>query len=27
MWPFPAVVRAWFREVIADLEAEALSQD
>jgi hypothetical protein len=22
MWPFPAVVRAWFGEVIADLEAE-----
>jgi hypothetical protein len=23
MWPFPAVIRRWFREVIADLEAEA----
>ena len=22
MWPFPRVVRRWFREVIADLEAE-----
>jgi hypothetical protein len=22
MWPFPGVVRAWFGEVIADLEAE-----
>jgi hypothetical protein len=27
MWPFPRVVRAWFGEVIADLEAEALSHD
>jgi hypothetical protein len=25
MWPFPGVVRGWFREVIADLEAEAVS--
>jgi hypothetical protein len=27
MWPFPRVVRAWFAEVIADLEAEAMSPD
>lgn len=27
MWPFPRVVRRWFREVIADLEAEAASPD
>lgn len=27
MWPFPAMVRAWFRETIADLEAEAASAD
>lgn len=25
MWPFPETVRRWFREVIADLEAEAVS--
>ncbi|HEY1693442.1 MAG TPA: hypothetical protein VGG39_14845 [Polyangiaceae bacterium] len=25
MWPFPAAVRRWFAEVIADLEAEAAS--
>jgi hypothetical protein len=25
MWPFPRSVRRWFREVIADLEAEAAS--
>jgi hypothetical protein len=25
MWPFPRAVRYWFREVIADLEAEAAS--
>jgi hypothetical protein len=25
MWPFPHVVRGWFRELIADLEAEAAS--
>ena len=25
MWPFPGVVRGWFAEVIADLEAEAMS--
>ena len=25
MWPFPGTVRRWFREVIADLEAEAVS--
>lgn len=25
MWPFPEAVRGWFREVIADLEAEAVS--
>jgi hypothetical protein len=25
MWPFPSAVRRWFREVIADLEAEAAS--
>ncbi len=25
MWPFPETVRGWFREVIADLEAEAVS--
>jgi hypothetical protein len=25
MWPFPGMVRGWFREVIADLEAEAVS--
>ncbi len=23
MWPFPSVIRRWFREVIEDLEAEA----
>lgn len=27
MWPFPRTVRGWFREVIADLEAEAQSAD
>ncbi|HEX3345064.1 MAG TPA: hypothetical protein VHS09_10860 [Polyangiaceae bacterium] len=27
MWPFPGAVRAWFREVVADLEAEAASSD
>jgi hypothetical protein len=27
MWPFPHTVRRWFREVIADLEAEAASRD
>ncbi|HEY3819254.1 MAG TPA: hypothetical protein VGL81_18925 [Polyangiaceae bacterium] len=27
MWPFPGTVRAWFREVMADLEAEAVSPD
>jgi hypothetical protein len=27
MWPFPRMVRGWFREVIADLEAEAASTD
>ncbi len=27
MWPFPRTVRRWFREVIADLEAEDLSTD
>jgi hypothetical protein len=27
MWPFPGVVRGWFAEVIADLEAEAMSHD
>jgi hypothetical protein len=27
MWPFPGAVRAWFAEVIADLEAEAASPD
>jgi hypothetical protein len=27
MWPFPRMVRAWFREVMADLEAEAGSPD
>lgn len=25
MWPFPRTVRRWFREAIADLEAEAQS--
>jgi hypothetical protein len=25
MWPFPGAIRRWFREVIADLEAEAAS--
>jgi hypothetical protein len=25
MWPFPRMVRRWFREVIADLEAESAS--
>jgi hypothetical protein len=25
MWPFPQTVRRWFREAIADLEAEAAS--
>src|SRR5258708_4003722 len=27
MWPFPAMVRRWFAEAIADLEAEASSTD
>ena len=27
MWPFPGVVRGWFREVMADLEAEAASTE
>jgi hypothetical protein len=27
MWPFPRTVRGWFREVVADLEAEAASSD
>jgi hypothetical protein len=27
MWPFPQTVRGWFREVVADLEAEAASAD
>jgi hypothetical protein len=27
MWPFPGAVRRWFRQVIADLEAEAASRD
>jgi hypothetical protein len=27
MWPFSSVVRGWFLEVIADLEAEAASTD
>jgi hypothetical protein len=27
MWPFPRAVRRWFAEVIADLEAEAMSRD
>jgi hypothetical protein len=27
MWPFPRTVRGWFREVVADLEAEASSSD
>jgi hypothetical protein len=27
MWPFPRAVRGWFREVVADLEAEAESSD
>jgi hypothetical protein len=27
MWPFPAAVRRWFAEVIADLEAEAASTE
>jgi hypothetical protein len=27
MWPFPSAIRGWFREVIADLEAEASSTD
>jgi hypothetical protein len=27
MWPFPTVIRRWFAEVIADLEAEAASPD
>jgi len=27
MWPFPVRVRTWFREVIANLEAEAASHD
>jgi hypothetical protein len=27
MWPFPRMVRAWFREVMADLEAEAASPE
>jgi hypothetical protein len=25
MWPFPSVVRGWFDEIIADLEAESSS--
>jgi hypothetical protein len=25
MWPFPSVVRGWFHEIIADLEAESSS--
>jgi hypothetical protein len=27
MWPFPSVVRGWFRDVIDDLDAEAASTD
>jgi hypothetical protein len=27
MWPFPRTVRRWFREAIADLEAEEASTD
>jgi hypothetical protein len=27
MWPFPRTVRRWFADVIADLEAEAMSCD
>jgi hypothetical protein len=27
MWPFAGAVRGWFREVIADLEAEAASRE
>jgi hypothetical protein len=27
MWPFQRTVRAWFREVVADMEAEAASAD
>ena len=27
MWPFPGTVRAWFGEVVADLEAEAASTE
>jgi hypothetical protein len=27
MWPFPGTVRAWFHEVLADLEAESASTD
>jgi hypothetical protein len=27
MWPFPATVRGWFHEVLADIEAEAASSD
>jgi hypothetical protein len=27
MWPFPRAIRSWFAEVIADLEAEAMSHD
>lgn len=27
MWPFPATVRRWFREAMADLAAEASSSD
>jgi hypothetical protein len=27
MWPFPPVVRRWFRGVIAELESEAASSD
>jgi len=27
MWPFPRTIRGWFREVVADLEAEAASPD
>jgi hypothetical protein len=27
MWPFPGTVRRWFADVIADLEAEAMSHD
>jgi hypothetical protein len=27
MWPFPGQIRAWFRDAMADLEAEAASAD